>query len=146
MIYERMPHGFSPRLEIVSCFVEHGGEILLLHRHSHKSQGNRWGVPAGKIDPGEGIEQALLREIREETGLSLSKQDLLYFRKVFVSHEEEGYDIIYHMFHTRLPERKDVTIRPEEHKRFIWATPKDALRMHLVEDLGACIKLFYRID
>jgi len=145
MIHERMPRGFSPRFEIVSCFVEHGGEILLLHRHGHKSQGNRWGVPAGKIDPGEGIEEALLREIREETGFSLRKEDISYFRKLFVSHEEGGYDIIYHMFHTSLPERRDVIIKPEEHKRFVWVSPEDALRMHLVEDLGACIKLFYRI-
>jgi len=145
MIHEKIPEGFNPRFEIVSCFVEHNGEILLLHRHSHKSQGNRWGVPAGKIDPGESIEEALLREAVEETGISIRKEDLRYFQKVFVNHEKEGYDIIYHMFHTRLPERNDVTIRPEEHKRFTWVTPQNALDMHLVEDLDACIKLFYKI-
>ena len=73
MIYKTKPDNFSPRFEIVSCFVESDGKILLLHRQYHKPQGNTWGVPAGKVDKDEDIFQAIAREIAEEAGLLLAK-------------------------------------------------------------------------
>lgn len=39
--------------------------VLLVHRPSHDD----WSFPKGKLDPGETIEEAALREVREETGL-----------------------------------------------------------------------------
>jgi hypothetical protein len=34
---------FNPKFEVVSCFIEVEGRILLLHRADHKPQGNTWG-------------------------------------------------------------------------------------------------------
>lgn len=39
--------------------------VLLVHRPGYDD----WSFPKGKLDPGETIEQAALREVREETGL-----------------------------------------------------------------------------
>jgi 8-oxo-dGTP pyrophosphatase MutT (NUDIX family) len=39
--------------------------VLLVHRPKYDD----WSFPKGKLDPGETIEQAALREVREETGL-----------------------------------------------------------------------------
>ncbi len=36
----------------------------MIHRPSH----NDWGLPKGKLNPGEGLETAALREVLEETG------------------------------------------------------------------------------
>ena len=49
MIYGSKPKQFNPLFEVVSCFVEHNGEIILLHRQSQKPEGDTWGVPAGKV-------------------------------------------------------------------------------------------------
>ena len=39
--------------------------VLLVHRPSYDD----WSFPKGKLEPGETIEEAALREVREETGL-----------------------------------------------------------------------------
>jgi 8-oxo-dGTP pyrophosphatase MutT (NUDIX family) len=142
MMHQSEPEGFNPKLEIVSCFAEYDGEILLLHRQDHKPQGGTWGVPAGKIDIGETKEGAMAREFKQETGLNL--EDILYFRKVFVRYE--NYDFVYHIFHKKFHEdiRKNVRINLDEHKAYLWVPPKKSLDMNLIQDLGDCIKLFYR--
>lgn len=38
-------------------------EIAVIHRPGH----NDWGLPKGKLNPGEGLETAALREVLEET-------------------------------------------------------------------------------
>ena len=42
-----------------------GGEVLLVHRPRYDD----WTLPKGKLDSGEGFEDAALREVLEETGL-----------------------------------------------------------------------------
>ena len=42
------------------------GHVLLVHRPKYDD----WSLPKGKLDEGEGWEDAALREVREETGLS----------------------------------------------------------------------------
>ena len=88
MLFKDKPEGFEPLFELVSCFFEHDGEVLLLHRHDHKSQGGRWGLPAGKVDAGESLEDAMVREIHEETSHRLLPEDVLCFSKVYVEHPE----------------------------------------------------------
>src|SRR5262252_9619771 len=43
-----------------------GVEILLVHRIRYDP--NEWSLPKGKLDAGETLEQAAVREVREETG------------------------------------------------------------------------------
>ncbi len=42
------------------------GNVLLVRTHKWS---NLWGIPGGKVEYGESLEAAFLREIREETGL-----------------------------------------------------------------------------
>ncbi len=141
MIYEEMPEDFDSSCEVVSCFVEHDGKILMLHRQDHKPEGDTWGGPAGKVDEGEGINEALKREVFEETGIEL--QDPKYFKKLFIRLPD--YDFVYHIFHELLDEIPTVKIREEEHKDFNWIEPEKALETNLMSDEDECIKLFFGI-
>jgi 8-oxo-dGTP diphosphatase len=42
-----------------------GVEVLVVHRPRYDD----WSLPKGKLDPGEGFEEAALREVEEETGI-----------------------------------------------------------------------------
>jgi len=53
------------------------GERLLLVRRSHKPDAGRWGFPGGKIEPGETVISAALRELDEETGVSAEAAEVL---------------------------------------------------------------------
>ncbi len=142
MIYETAPKGFNPMLEVVSCFVEHDREILLLHRQDHKNEGNTWGVPAGKKIDNETLLEGVIREIKQETGFIIQTDMFSYYGKVFVRYPNK--DFIYHMFHTEMNKKKKVELNYDEHKDFRWISPKEALGMPLIKDLGTCIKLFYK--
>ena len=55
------------------CYIRRGGEVLLLHRVKKENDENRdkWIGIGGKFEEGESPEDCLLREVREETGLTL---------------------------------------------------------------------------
>jgi 8-oxo-dGTP pyrophosphatase MutT (NUDIX family) len=82
MISKNKPENFTPKFEIVSCFVQYQDKILLLRRQDHKPQPNTYGVPAGKIDKGETPIQAMQREGKEETQIDL--EDAVHTDKLFV--------------------------------------------------------------
>lgn len=141
MIYKQPPENFAPKFEVVSCFIESEGEVLFLLRQDYKDEGNKWGVPAGKIDDKETAREAVVREIQEETGILLPENQVAYFNKVYVRSPQ--YDFVYHMFSFQIPSRPDIVLRSQEHKEFSWVLPQKALEMPLVLDEDDCIKLFY---
>ncbi len=62
----------SPPVHVAAAVIRDArGRILLTKRPEHLHQGGLWEFPGGKLDPGETIGQALVREIREELGLQL---------------------------------------------------------------------------
>jgi 8-oxo-dGTP pyrophosphatase MutT (NUDIX family) len=142
MISDKEIKNFNPRFSIASCFCEHKGRIVLLLRHAGKSQGLRWGVPAGKMKKNEKPEEAVLREIKEETDINLKKDGIRYFGKFYIRYPE--YDYIYYIFHANLS-GSEIKINVSEHMSFAWVTPEEALKLRLVKDLGASIRLFYKI-
>ena len=48
----------------------HGRCLLLKRSMSSKNNRGKWDLPGGKVDAGERFDEALLREVAEETGLS----------------------------------------------------------------------------
>ena len=48
------------------------GDFLIAQRANHQHMGGCWEFPGGKVDDGESPEAALVREIQEELGISIS--------------------------------------------------------------------------
>ncbi len=56
------------------CYVTRGNDVLMLHRVKKKNDVNKdkWVGIGGKFEPGESPDECLLREAKEETGLTLT--------------------------------------------------------------------------
>lgn len=65
----------TPKLTVDCVLRDAQGRILLIRRKNPPFQG-QYALPGGFVDIGETVEQACLREIREETGVTLSQSDL----------------------------------------------------------------------
>lgn len=59
--------------------VVHHGKLLLVRRASRRGRGN-WQVPGGFIEPDETIEQAVIREVAEESGIQAEVEGILGIR------------------------------------------------------------------
>ncbi|MCR4586688.1 MAG: 8-oxo-dGTP diphosphatase [Lachnospiraceae bacterium] len=57
------------------CYLERDGQYLMLLRNKKKNDVNegKWIAPGGKAEPGESPEECVIREVFEETGLSVEK-------------------------------------------------------------------------
>lgn len=62
------------------ALIRYEGKVLLLRESTEYIDGaeqGKWDVPGGRIDPNETLEEGLLREVEEETGLKVTRGELL---------------------------------------------------------------------
>lgn len=50
---------------------------LLLEKRSNEPGKGKWSVPGGLVELGETVEQTVIREVKEETGLEVEKPELI---------------------------------------------------------------------
>lgn len=128
---------------MVGCYLEHDGKLVLLRRLPHKSAGDRWGLPAGKAEAGETPEEAMVREIREETGMEVRETDLVRRETWYVVHPDRQFT--YHTFSLLLDDRPEIHLHPDEHHEARWVTPQEALELPLILDQDECLRIRYGI-
>lgn len=76
----------------VGGVVVRDGRVLLIRRGKEPLRG-RWTVPGGTVELGESLEEALVREMEEETALRVEPVEVL---TVFDRIEREGDRVVYH--------------------------------------------------
>ena len=78
----------------VAALIEHGGRFLLVEEHT--ADGLRLNNPAGHLDPGESLVQAVVREVLEETACTFTPSHLVGVYLARLQRQQE--DITYLRF------------------------------------------------
>lgn len=92
------------------------GRYLFLLRNDDRYP-NSWGLPGGKVDPGENLLECLLRECTEELG-SMPDYNRLVPLEKFTSSDKS---FIYHTFWCSVAE-EFVPVLNQEHLGYAWMT------------------------
>ena len=112
----------KPR-RVVGCLIEYDQRFLTLLRRP--DDGDCWGLPAGGVNQGETDGQAMIREIKEETGYHAEATSLEYLGEW--QWEFPEYPIRFIAFRLRLSKPILVKHNPDEHVRFEWVTPLELI-------------------
>lgn len=68
---ERSRRKRTPHFDVVACVIRRGPKVLIAQRRPDQMLGGLWEFPGGKCKPGETLEDAAVREIREEIGIAI---------------------------------------------------------------------------
>ena len=127
---------------VAAALVDADGRVLIARRPKGKALADLWEFPGGKVDAGEAPEAALIRELREELGITAKAACLAPL--TFASHAYEDFHLLMPLYVCR---RWEGFVQPLEGQALKWARarelrdypmpPADApLIPHLIELLG----------
>ena len=143
MLYLIEPKGFKPQLEAVGCLTIWQGLILMLKRRRiDPLYPNLWGFPSGKVEKGEFPEEAMWRELFEETGIR--SNHLTSLGKAYVVYPNLSF--VYYVFSYDIEDRSVPTIKlnPQEHDAYRFDTPGNIIfASDNMLDVDSCIQKFY---
>jgi len=78
---------------VVACaLIDADKRVLLAQRPEDKPMAGLWEFPGGKVEPGERPEQTLIRELREELGITVSEPCLAPL--TFASHAYQTFHLL----------------------------------------------------
>lgn len=80
-------------------FIQRGEEVLLGMKKTGEIGQRTWNGPGGKIEPGETAIECLIREAREELGVTLRAEDLTHQAEILFRNSE-GSDFLVEIFVT----------------------------------------------
>jgi 8-oxo-dGTP diphosphatase len=110
-------------LVAAAALIDARGRVLIAQRPAHKSLGGLWEFPGGKVEKGEGPEQALIRELSEELDVVVEPDALDPF--AFASHAYPDFHLLMPLYLVR---RWKGAPQAREHAALAWALPAELSR------------------
>ncbi len=104
--------------EVVAALIWDENRFMICQRPAHKARGSLWEFVGGKVEPGESKEEALVRECREELGVTVEVGD------VFMEVTHQYPDITVHLTLFSASIREGVP-QKLEHQDIRWITAEE---------------------
>lgn len=107
--------------DVAAALIWRGGRFLACQRPPHKARGLLWEFVGGKLEPGETGPEALIRECREELGVTVAVGGV-FMRLV---HEYPDLTVRLTLYNAAITEGEPQLL---EHVALRWFTPAEADR------------------
>ncbi|MBV8183806.1 MAG: (deoxy)nucleoside triphosphate pyrophosphohydrolase [Hyphomicrobiales bacterium] len=108
-----------PILLVVACaLVDADGRVLIAQRPVGKTLAGLWEFPGGKLEPDEGPEVSLVRELKEELGIAVEIPCLAPL--TFASHAYENFHLLMPLYICR---KWAGIVMPHEGQTLAWVRP-----------------------
>ena len=119
------------------CYIERDGCYLMLHRTKKKHDINqdKWIGVGGKFEPDETPEECLLREVKEETGYTLTD----YRMRGIITFINDCWETEYMYLYTA--DGFEGTLRECSEGELVWVKKEDLMDLHLWEGDKIFLKL-----
>ena len=128
----------TERVELTTlCMVSRGEEILLQNRI--KTDWRGYCFPGGHVEPGEAVVDSVIREMKEETGLTIQSPRLCGIKQLPI----DGGRYLVFFFKT---ESYAGNLRSSEEGRVEWIHRKELPNLNKVSDFMEMLKVFDRDD
>jgi 8-oxo-dGTP diphosphatase len=102
------------------ALVRNDGRLLLAQRPKGKAMAGLWEFPGGKVEVGESPQGALVRELAEELGVTVSEADMTAFS--FASHAYEKFHLLMPVFLVR---RWEGEVEAREGQQLAWVSAEE---------------------
>jgi ADP-ribose pyrophosphatase len=133
---------FSPATAVGGIIVNGDGEMLLLIRARDPGKG-KYGLPGGFADAGETLETSLVREVLEETALTVTKVDYLCSFPNSYTHRDVTIDVLDAFYVCEVDTFDDLQAQPEEVDSFYIGPPtKDVMSKMAFESNRQAIEVY----
>ena len=104
---------------VAACaLVDADNRVLLAQRPEGKPMAGLWEFPGGKIEAGERPEQSLIRELKEELGITVNEACLAPL--TFASHAYADFHLLMPLYICRKWEGR---VAATEGQRLVWVRP-----------------------
>ncbi|WP_230530095.1 (deoxy)nucleoside triphosphate pyrophosphohydrolase [Microvirga roseola] len=107
-------------LVVAVALVDPDNRILLAQRPEGKQLAGLWEFPGGKAEPGERPEETLIRELREELGITVKEPCLAPL--TFASHAYESFHLLMPLYVCR---RWEGFVQSLEGQALTWVKPQE---------------------
>lgn len=119
--------------------IREGKALILQRSENENSFPGMWELPSGKLEEGESIEEALLREVKEESGLDVEILKPVNTFEYNKEKEGQSYHYTQHNFSVRAMDPSQEVLVSTEHQAFAWVDSSDLNNYNLSDETRLAI-------
>ena len=120
---------------VVGVVIIKDGSVLIVRRVPNDFLGGYYELPGGGVENNETLEEAVIRETFEETGLTVSRISAAYDGFDYTHDDKKVKQINFLIDVTN----HDVKLNPDEHDSFVWVSLEELKKYPMTKEIKKTI-------